>query len=425
MTETKSHQYDPYQAALELREQTSPGRKLAFLVGAGASMAAGIPSILALTDRLRQALGEPHKSLFDQTLARLGDAANVEDVLNRVRLYRELVGESDDYDVSELPLSGRSQVDEFDYAICQQLCKEVRTPPDARLDAHRILAQWVGAIRARRRYSLEIFTPNYDTLLERAFEDASVPFFDGFVGSVRPFFSLESVETTGSVFDQLVQPPPTWSLLWKLHGSINWRVQRSPTGRLERVIRVATDAGDGAELVVFPSREKYQDSRKLPFLALQDRLRRFLARGERLLVVIGYSFNDEHINEILFSALQNNPSLTATALVYGESRNDGDKKSLPSRFLRWGHDYRNFVAYGPDRATIGGRACEWTEPSSDHEKDTYWDADQEAFRLGDFESFASFLERFIGFRQSDAPAIASDLEAGEGSEVGAQAEPNE
>ena len=40
--------------------------------------------------------------------------------------------------------------------------------------------------------------------------------FDGFVGCNQPFFSHESLTRSESA------PGPTWTRLWKIHGSINW-----------------------------------------------------------------------------------------------------------------------------------------------------------------------------------------------------------
>ena len=43
-------------------------------------------------------------------------------------------------------------------------------------------------------YSTELFTTNYDLIIEKSLEEIRAPYFDGFVGSYEPFFWQESIE---------------------------------------------------------------------------------------------------------------------------------------------------------------------------------------------------------------------------------------
>ena len=76
-----------------------------------------------------------------------------------------------------------------------------------------------------RNYVKEIFTTNYDLLLEKAMEHNHVPYFDGFVGSYEPFFWSESIEKTVSHNDLTFN----WIRLWKIHGSLNWEFRKEYT----------------------------------------------------------------------------------------------------------------------------------------------------------------------------------------------------
>jgi hypothetical protein len=53
---------------------------------------------------------------------------------------------------------------------------------------------------------------------------------------------------------------------------------------------------------IYPSDTKYEESRRVPFVVLQDRFRRALNQPETLTIVSGYSFGDQHLNEMLFDA---------------------------------------------------------------------------------------------------------------------------
>ncbi len=398
--------HDPFRAARELREQlASDERRLGFFFGAGTSMAVGLPGIIALTNQVESQLNALQKTQFAAVRSELPSGANVEAILDRIRLYRELIGA--DATRTFAKIKGPDQARELDAAICQAISKIVSVAPPKGLDVHMVFAHWLRALHSRRDWPVELFTTNYDVYFEQAMELASVPFFDGFIGSVEPFFASECVEAEGLKSDAHVYPCKAWTRLWKLHGSINWYVRKGVPPRFDQITRRAALLHDpGQELAIFPAREKYAESRKMPFLALQDRFRRFLTVGDRLLILSGYSFADQHLNEIIFQALRANPHLAITALIYGEPENSTPDARfiLPDRIANFGREYRNLTILGPDKAAIGGVVAPWTTPSGDFQ--SFWDTAKNALTLGDFAAFTVYLERFIGFR-SLPPAIAA------------------
>jgi hypothetical protein len=70
-------------------------------------------------------------------------------------------------------------------------------------------------------------------------------------------------------------------------------VHRAPNAAMQPIAEGAADA-------IYRSDTKYEESRRVPFVVLQDRLRRALHQPETLVIVAGYSFNDAHLNELLF-----------------------------------------------------------------------------------------------------------------------------
>lgn len=395
--------YDSSRAAIELREQlASDKRRLAFFMGAGTSMAVGIPGIEALTKEVKENLNEEQRTCFEEICKDLGDSPNVEDALNRIRLYRELLGE--DESKTHKSLTGKT-AKELDAAICASIHKTVNIEPPKGMLPHKILAQWLYASYAGRGWPIEIFTTNYDLVLEKAMEEVGVPYFDGFVGSVNPFFAPEFVEADDTRAYEGMCPPRVWTRLWKMHGSVNWclrEVGHSGKKHVTRLYNVEPLAVE--DLMIFPSREKYIESRKLPFLAYQDRLRRFLSSGEAVLFVIGYSFSDEHLNEILFQGLRGNGRLAVNVLMYGIEKDREGAKTLvlPEDVVEYATTYRNMSVYGPDKAVVGGIVGEWAPPSTKNADNVYWSDDENRFTLGDFSAFASYLERFIGIGSPSA-----------------------
>ena len=396
---------DPLSEARELREQlSSDKRRLAFLLGAGTSMAVGLPGIKELTTKVQEALPEPQRVQYAGTIDSISGQPNVEDALNRIRLYRELLGDS-----SQKQFEGLTgeQARQLDIKVCRAIYDIVCLPLPHGMPPHVTFAQWLHAAHVNRDHPIEIFTTNYDLLLERAMERVGAPFFDGFVGAVEPFFVPESIDADERVRgSERASPPRAWARLWKLHGSVNWRMLED-TQRLEqhlangRIVRLGDVAPtEGQQLIIFPSRDKYADSRRLPFVALQDRLRKILGEGELLLLILGYGFGDQHINEIIFQGLRSNPRLSVVATVYEACRDD-QGIVLPESVLHFGLEHRNLAIYGPDAVCVGGVISGWSDCPA-HAKGTwpFWSATDHRFTLGDFSAFAAFLEGFIGFGKS-------------------------
>ena len=86
----------------------------------------------------------------------------------------------------------RAQLQNIERTLRTTIAKAA-DPEDSLIPArlpHHSLARWIS--RIDRKVPVELFTTNYDTLIERSLEDERVAVFDGFVGSRRPFFSASA-----------------------------------------------------------------------------------------------------------------------------------------------------------------------------------------------------------------------------------------
>jgi len=372
----------PYAAINELRDQLlSEKRKIGFFLGAGTSMSIGIPGIDKLTNEIKKLLGKESLVLFNG-IEKDCNVSNVEIILNRLRTYRELIGDNSEREYAGI--KGKENAQKLDSDICSAISKIVQKDVDMKTTPHIVFSQWLKALSSERESPVELFTTNYDLFLERAMEQCAVPYFDGFVGAVQPFFAPEAVEAINTNYDGQYFPPKGWTRLWKIHGSINWYIIKSPIDNSERISRICSDYTNSTELVIFPSREKYQQSRKLPFIAFQDRLRRFLSQGECLMIVLGYSYSDQHINDIIIQGLKSNPRLAVLSIQFEDATDI--VKDIPK------HNSR-FTAYTRNRICIGGCDEEWSliEEEKANEIKDYYDDKNKHLSLGDFKVFAKFL----------------------------------
>ena len=246
-----------------------------------------------------------------------------------------------------------------------------------------------------RDFTKEVFTTNYDLVLEKALEASEIPYFDGFVGSFEPFFWQESVDHQPQHGDLT----KNWIRLWKIHGSLSWFWRYSEATQSHRIIRIGNiESGTDIknELVIYPSKDKYDSSRKQPFIAYFDRMRDYLLSGELLFVFTGYSFSDQHINEIVFNCMRQNNRLFVIVFFYTDADVENLYKSCAA--------YLNLHVFGPTKAIINGELGEWHLNKDDvmpnENTAIYWNEEKEHLTLGDFNALVEFLVASSGKRES-------------------------
>ena len=102
-------------------------------------------------------------------------------------------------------------------------------------------------------------------------------------GSLNALDRLATTLDVSTQYELLERTQP----IFKLHGSVNWK---NADGSAPLVI------GTGKGLAV----------QQIPLLAwYQDKLREFLFAGDTRIMVIGYSFSDDYLNEVLMEAASN------------------------------------------------------------------------------------------------------------------------
>lgn len=168
---------------------------------------------------------------------------------------------------------------------------------------------------------------------------------------------------------------------------------------------------DGDELLIHPSHMKYDESRRMPYFVTIDRLRTFLRHKERpvALIVLGYSFGDQHLNEAIVESLKANASSACFALQFGKLAQYPEATALAK-------DNANLSLFARDRAVVRRREGPWVaSPATDVSKLTATfeknlaaagttaavdpaDAPQPSdFVGGDFKRFGEFLDQLSAY----------------------------
>lgn len=390
-----SQEHDPQLQANFLRQCLSHDRRpLGVLLGAGCPTAVKvpvegrpsplIPDIRGITSRIANEMGSSAlKRPYELALSHFKTDGlpdpNVEQLLSHIRSLRHVAGRDSVRGLSS------DDLDSLDAEICRIIADVCRVGLPASLTPYHLLALWIGAIE--RVAPVEVFTTNYDLLMEQAFEANRVPYFDGFVGAHEAFFDLQSMG------DKL---PPRWARLWKIHGSLDWH--EDAKGAVRR------GSGTRGSRIIYPSHLKYDETRRMPYVAMVERLRGFLLQSSAVLVVNGFSFSDGYINEVLLQGLRGNPTSVAYALVYGKLGNyPGLTKLAEGR--------PNLTVMAADQGVVGARVCPWTRGKSAQDCSdsdaVEWLEDASSagrkdaqFTLGDFARFGDFLEALLGPKPS-------------------------
>ena len=170
-------------------------------------------------------------------------------------------------------------------------------------------AYYRGLLRFQEEYEypLRIFSLNYDLCVERTCGLKNVQ--RGFVKRVWDWRLFD--ETSGD-------PAPL--MLYKLHGSADWFF--AGDGSVVCSDEPAHIRDEDVALIFGTSYKlQYVD----PFLFLAYELRRWTLDEARVIVCVGYGFNDDHINGILQQSLRQNRERKVLAVI---GPGEGDRENI-------------------------------------------------------------------------------------------------
>ena len=160
-------------------------------------------------------------------------------------------------------------------------------------------AYYQGLLQFQKEYEhpLRVFSLNYDLCVEETCEYDKVQ--RGFSGRAWDWRLFD--ETSGG---------PLPLLLYKLHGSLDWSFNED--GRVSYSDSPSHIDPENMALIFGTSYKlQYVD----PFLFLAYQLRRWTLDTARIIVCIGYGFNDDHINGILQQSLRQDPNRKLLAVL--------------------------------------------------------------------------------------------------------------
>lgn len=172
-----------------------------------------------------------------------------------------------------------------------------------------------------------VFTTNYDLFSEKAMDSLGLPYTNGFSGTIDRRFNPAVFRY--ALAEQLDLSSRKWAAvdgfvyLGKLHGSVSW-VDEAGNG-LFPVRELQDTKGRHDALMVYPTPAKYASSLASPYTDIFREFQRQIVREQSVLFVLGYSFSDTHINNIVYQALT---IPTFRVIIFA------DPENLPSEDLK-------------------------------------------------------------------------------------------
>ena len=273
------------------------------LTGAGSSFGIGKTEIKGMT--MKKLWGEIVNKCGKESIEKLGKKinykidditrANLEEFLSHASLYLLLYHDTD----SEV----KENVNKIKQIIISNCT--IIMPEDA---PHKEFLKRITA-RKLKHNRLKLFTTNYDMLFEQAANECGFTMIDGFTFTFPRVFNGNNYD-----YDIVIRKNSRITAqenyagkvfhLYKLHGSLDWEKDEE-SGQ----IRKCDFANNKMPVMIFPSSIKYETSYEQSFFEMMSRFQTELRMDNALLIIIGYSFGDKHINSMIFEALELNHSL--------------------------------------------------------------------------------------------------------------------
>lgn len=318
-----------------------------WLFGAGVSFGSNIPLMYPLTERVENLIKDSKKTeiikIYSAIKEQLKCDAHIEHYLSQIGDLIALIERSGKPDI---------KVDSITYSIdiLEELYRDIINyigntvrygysvsggiekigsidKPIVEVEHHRKFVNAIVQISKERITKYNFFTTNYDTLLEDALALEHQDVVDGFLGSAIGFWNPDKAYA--------IAEEKKAHKIYKLHGSTDWYL-----GENRDLIRCRYGTkylSDNHNLLIYPQATKYMETQKDPFAYLFSKFREsFNQHGNNILIVNGYSFGDNHINNEIENALYKNENKT-TVIIFIREMNTStpEEYKLPDILIKW------------------------------------------------------------------------------------------
>lgn len=338
----------------------------AVLFGAGASCCAGLPLTNQLTEKVlaSDVLSEESKRILNAIQASFAGAkpaSHIEDYLSELVDWLAITSRRVNREIpkSEVTIGGLSYshqnlalaVDEIKKAISDEIVIKVDSSVHERFV--RALHRPIRPGKDSALMCVDYLVMNYDTLIEDALALSRIHYADGLSGGASGWWDSMTFDGDGLKARVL-----------KLHGSVDWAECPGSTMPIRIAPCLKRNDDAAAKIMIWPASTKYRETQLDPYAHLLSRARSVLNPrngGQRVFLIVGYSFGDAHINfEIERGLRTSNGNLTVIVFT-----SDAEPRGL---LARWHQDssiseqlliYANNGFYHASQEILSQKSIEW------------------------------------------------------------------
>lgn len=293
-------------------------RNLNILVGNGCSLPLGAPKIGNVTTLLSELDSSPYR-LTDPGCQKLAlkllndlipakSSIGIEPLLTilaNVQANEQLLGKTVKLGNVEVPFQNAQCLERLLKKWLFHKCRSLSHVSQADLHSHEEFLRRI-LLRSTTLPRAKVFTLNYDLLLERALDNLGVLYFDGFLGTIDRTLRTESYHYDlyypGETTEGRVSRVDRVLHLYKLHGSINWR-RRSTVANDVIISASEPSEAEYGDVMIYPSPLKVTEMNGYPYSEMFRHFSSHIHQPQSALLAIGYSFQDSHINRLIYQAL--------------------------------------------------------------------------------------------------------------------------
>jgi len=299
--------------------------KRAFLLGAGCSVTAGIPTMRELSNSvlafIPKGKGKGLMSSLQGCYAE-SNSCTIEDYMSEIVDYiaiaerRERQGdEQHKVKIGRRPVTGEGLKSLLSVIKNGIFSKIADCAAEENLESHRKFVRSVRDIgdhgKSLSARPVDYFTLNYDLLIEDALASEEIPYADGMRGGALGWWDAGTYAQSCT------------ARVVKLHGSVDWMSAAADPFPCRVRVQLGTPCPPGQERMIWPAATKYREAQHDPYATqiglFHTVLHETSVDAGTVLTVIGYSFGDEHINAEIESALYENEHLTVVVFTSEDS----------------------------------------------------------------------------------------------------------
>lgn len=197
-------------------------------------------------------------------------------------------------------------------------------------------ADYKIALRNKDLSRIRVFTTNNDLFNETALDSLNIHYINGFGGGLRKYFNPALFNYTWSKrMDTSIdkyEPVENMVYLYKIHGSINWQETEHKMNNYFNIEELSPQQlSPEKSVLIYPTPTKQDKSLGVPYVDLFREFQNKLLEPHSVLFVIGYGFNDRHVNDIIYRALVTNS--TINVVIFGKKPADDERARKPIFFI--------------------------------------------------------------------------------------------